>query len=77
LIDMPAGPYNEARRALIHGDLKLIVSRDTHQELFELDKDPGESNDVWRGEHGRIDAAYAQARARLREIKVTGERKSD
>jgi choline-sulfatase len=77
LIDMPAGPYNESRRALIHGDLKLIIARDAHQELFDLAKDPGESNDLWRSDKGRIAQAYAQAKARLREIKVTGERKSD
>ena len=77
LIDMPAGPFNEARRAFIHGDLKLIIARETHEELFDLAKDPGEANDLWRSDKARIEPPFAQLKARLREIKVTGERKSD
>lgn len=72
LMDMPAGPYNGARRALIHGDLKLIVSRGTHQELYDLADDPGETRDLWPTRRGEIEDAYAAAKARLREIVVTG-----
>lgn len=72
LVDMPAGPYNEARRAFIHGDWKLIVSRDSHKELFDLADDPGETKDLWGKERARIERPYELARARLREVKVTG-----
>jgi arylsulfatase A-like enzyme len=72
VIDMPAGPYNESRRAFIHGDLKLIVSRDAAKELFDLAKDPDETRDVWRDRRSEIEAAYAQAKARMRIIEVKG-----
>jgi len=75
LIDMPAGPYNDARRAFIHQDLKLIVSRGTHKELFDLAKDPAERRNIWSTDRGRIETLYAATKARLREIKVTGKRK--
>ncbi|MFS8065413.1 MAG: sulfatase-like hydrolase/transferase, partial [Byssovorax sp.] len=45
-IDMPAGPYNDAKRALIHGDLKLITSGGAHAEIYDLAKDPGERRDL-------------------------------
>jgi arylsulfatase A-like enzyme len=72
LIDMPGGPYNEARRAFIHGDLKLIISRGAHKELYDLAADPEEAKDLWRTRKGEIEDRYAAAKARLREIKVTG-----
>lgn len=72
LIDMPAGPYNEARRALIHGDLKLIVSRDAAKELYDLAKDPTEDKDVWKARRPEIEAAYALAKSHLRVIDVKG-----
>jgi arylsulfatase A-like enzyme len=72
LVDMPAGPYNEARRALIHGDLKLIVSRDAAKELYDLAKDPLEDKDVWKMRRTEVEAAYALAKSRLRVIDVKG-----
>jgi arylsulfatase A-like enzyme len=72
MIDMPGGPYNEARRAFIHGDLKLIISRGAHKELFDLASDPDETKNVWGTRRKEIEDAYAVAKARLREIKVTG-----
>jgi len=75
LIDMPAGPYNESRRAFIHGDLKLIISRDTHKELYDLAADPEESRNVWGEKHTEIEAPYAVFKKRLKEIEVTGEYK--
>jgi arylsulfatase A-like enzyme len=44
-IDMPAGPNNEERRALIHHDLKLYVSNGVRYQLFDLGSDPGETKD--------------------------------
>ena len=76
LIDMPAGPYNDARRALIHGDLKLIVSNEARFELYDLANDPGEKNNIWKTSAGQaIGPLYAAAKSRLREIRVTGKRK--
>ena len=75
LIDMPGGPYNESRRALIHGDLKLIISRGAHKELFDLAADPGEQRNLWHTRRKEIEAPYALFKSKLREIKVTGKRK--
>jgi arylsulfatase A-like enzyme len=78
LIDMPAGPFNDARRSLIHGDLKLTVSNESRRELYDLSKDEGERNNLWEAgsltdEARDMDARYARAKARLHEIRVTGE----
>lgn len=70
VIDMPGGPYNEARRALIHGDLKLIVSRDASKELYDLARDPTEAHDVWPTRRREIEAVHAVMRSRLRLIEV-------
>jgi len=77
LIDMPAGPYNDARRALIHDDLKLVLSNGVPRELYDLAHDPGERHNLWKGtpEAKAIEPHYESAKARLREIKVTGKRK--
>ncbi|EYF06203.1 sulfatase-like hydrolase/transferase [Chondromyces apiculatus] len=80
LVDMPGGPYNDARRALIHGDLKLTISNGARFELYDLAADPGEQKNLWdvadaRGKRDEIEALYAATKARMREIKVTGKRK--
>ncbi|HVY45120.1 MAG TPA: sulfatase-like hydrolase/transferase, partial [Minicystis sp.] len=78
LVDMPGGPYNDPRRSLIHGDLKLTISNGAHEELFDLAKDPDERHDLETSDpaaKAAIEPVYQAVRARLREIKVTGERK--
>jgi arylsulfatase A-like enzyme len=80
LIDMPAGPYNDARRSYIHGDLKLTISNGVRFELYDLAADPEERRNLWEAPEARplreqMEARYAAAKARLREIKVTGKRK--
>ncbi len=77
LVDMPAGPYNDARRSFIHGDVKLTISNNTAFELYDLAKDPSESENLWSKPEARGDMAdrYAAAKARLHEIRVTGPRK--
>lgn len=75
LVDMPGGPYNESRRAFIHGDLKLIVSRGAQKELFDLAEDPGELRNLWSTRKGEIEAPFAIAKKKLREIVVTGKRR--
>ena len=74
---MPAGPYNDAKRALIHGDLKLITSGGAHAEIYDLAKDPGERRDLGSDPDAvkQIQPYYDAVKARLREIRVTGERK--
>jgi choline-sulfatase len=78
LIDMPGGPYNDPRRAIIHGDLKLTVSNGTSYELYDLAKDPEERQNLWESEGApskEIASYYDVAKARLREVRVTGVRK--
>ena len=72
LVDMPAGPYNRARRAFIRGDLKLIISGGAQKELFDLKDDPGEVKNLWKTRRKDIEAYYAAAKAKLKEIVVTG-----
>ncbi len=48
-IDMPVGPYNELRRALIHGPTpgkKLIHFGGKQYRLFDLAEDPAEARDL-------------------------------
>lgn len=76
LVDMPAGPYNDARRALIHGDMKLTISNGVRFEAYDLAGDPEERKNLWgKPEAKEIEARYAAVKARLREIRVTGPRK--
>ena len=77
-VDMPPGPFNDARQALIHGDLKLIVSNGLQRELYDLGKDPEERANLW--EDGgpaakEVNELFAAQRARLREIRVKEEKK--
>lgn len=76
LVDMPAGPYNDARRSLIRGDLKLTVSNDVRFELYDLASDPEERRDLSSQPEGKeMKDYYAAVKARLREIRVTGPKK--
>jgi choline-sulfatase len=78
-IDMPDGPYNDPRRALIHGDMKLIVSNNVTHELYDLAKDPEERQNLWEDtppEAKELASLYAAAKARLKEVRVTGEKKT-
>lgn len=45
-IDMPAGPHNAERQALIEDDLKLITSGGRALGLYDLSKDPAEKKDL-------------------------------
>ncbi len=78
LIDMPDGPYNDPRRSLIHGDMKLTVSNEASFELYDLSKDPEEKSDLWdkkSPDSKAMSELYAARKALLKEIKVTGEKK--
>lgn len=77
IVDMPAGPYNDARRSFIHGDLKLTITNNATYELYDLAQDPAEAQNLWTKPEAKGDMAdrYAAAKTRLREIRVTGPRK--
>jgi arylsulfatase A-like enzyme len=75
---MPAGPYNDARRALYHGDFKLTVSGESRFDVYNLSQDPQESlnlADTDKQTLRELKERYAATKARLREVKVTGKRK--
>lgn len=67
-MDMPEGPYNERRRALITGPspgMKLIEFGEGRYELFDLAEDPEEKENL-AGDRERRQAAL-DAMSRLRE----------
>jgi choline-sulfatase len=74
-MDMPDGPYTHMRRGLIHGvtpGMKLIHFGARQYQLYDLARDPGESDDV-SGDAARMGPmldAFAAKRATLREIDV-------
>jgi choline-sulfatase len=76
LIDMPAGPFNDARRSLIHGDLKLTISNESSIELYDLAQDPEERQDLWDDpqQQKAIMPTYEMMKASLREVRVIGTR---
>ena len=77
LADMPPGPFNEARRAYIRGDMKLIVAGGVRYQLFDLATDPGEKKDLSSDKELLAEERkhYDQFRARLREVPLRPPRK--
>ena len=78
LVDMPPGPYNDGRKALIHGDRKLIVANEARFDLYDLAADPAESRNLARSDAEGLQAMkdrYAALKARMRLIEVTGKKK--
>jgi len=74
-IDMPIGPFNGVRRALISGPgagMKLIHFGGAQYQLFDLATDPQERTDLHRDKErlAPMQAAMAGFRARLKEIEV-------
>ncbi|MEP7120191.1 MAG: sulfatase-like hydrolase/transferase [Byssovorax sp.] len=76
-IDMPAGPYNDAKRAMIHGDLKLITSGGARVEIYNLATDADEKHDLGTDPEQvkQIQPYFEAVKSRLHEVRVTGERK--
>jgi len=72
LVDMPAGPYNDERRAFIHGAKKLYVSGGVRYVLFDLERDPGEKSDASDDKAllAEMKAGYQAMKAQLREVRV-------
>ncbi len=51
VIDLPATSDSDRRRAIVHGDLKLIAfSNDTYFQVFDLADDPGELHPIVKGD---------------------------
>jgi choline-sulfatase len=79
-LDMPEGPYNEVRRAIITGPtpgMKLVHFGGRRYELYDLAEDPNETKNLAGREKEKLEAAQArmqQMRARLTEIAVTAPR---
>jgi arylsulfatase A-like enzyme len=72
LVDMPAGPNNDERRAYISGDMKLTISNGVRYQLFNLAQDPGEKKDLSDDKEllKATRAKYDAFRAGLREVRV-------
>lgn len=72
-IDMPQGPYNSVRRAIITGEspgMKLIHTGGSQYALFDLAKDPNEKNDL-SSDKATLEPVLARLqamRARIKEI---------
>jgi len=74
-IDMPAGPFNMTRRALVTGTspgMKLIHLGGTQYQLFDLAKDPTEKEDLSSDKErlAPVLQAFQTARSRVQEIEV-------
>jgi arylsulfatase A-like enzyme len=77
-MDMPDGPYTHMRRGLIHGPtpgLKLIYFGGRQYQLYDLARDPNETDDLSGdpGAMGPMLEAFARKRAGLREVEVKAE----
>jgi choline-sulfatase len=67
-IDMARGPHNAERRALIEGDQKLTVSEGRVLGLYDLDRDPGEKEDLAR-DKARVTAMRDKLKAFTRRLR--------
>ncbi len=71
LVDMPPGPNNDERRALIRGGMKLYVAGAVRYTLFDLEHDPGEKNAIDdKARIAEMKARYQWHRTLLREVPV-------
>lgn len=70
LVDMPPGPFNQARRAYIRGDYKLIIAGGVRYQLFDLKNDPEEKKDLADDKQmlEQQRQHYDEFRAKLREV---------
>jgi len=71
-VDMPAGPYNGERRALIREGQKLYVSNAVRYQIFDLEKDPGEKTDIASDKAllAQMKSQYQDFKSRLHEVVV-------
>jgi arylsulfatase A-like enzyme len=70
-IELPEGPYNSLRRAVIDGGWKLVERGSGRFELYDLNTDPGEHTDLVRtrgDELARMRAVMESVRASLHTV---------
>ncbi len=70
--DLPEGPFNGTRRAMIDWPYKLLVRNARRPELFDLSTDPLERSDLSQSQPealSRVRARYEQVRAGLRDVR--------
>ena len=76
VLDLPGDDLQEQRRAIIDGNLKLILSgQDERAALFDLEVDPEERHDLAAAGDARLEhmlALYARVSARMASGKVHG-----
>ena len=76
-IDMPDGPFNDMRRAVLTGPspgIKLIDFGSNRYELYDLRFDPNETKNIAASDPTQLRAAkevLARIRGSLREVTVT------
>ena len=76
--DLPEDEFNERRRALIHGQTKIIAfGRDARFSVFDLATDPGEKKDLVRDKDSaelvsEMKARYLEASKRIQDVAPTG-----
>jgi arylsulfatase A-like enzyme len=71
LVDMPAGPNNDERRALLRGGKKLYVANSVRFTLFDLQNDPAEKNaSDDKALIADMKARYQAEKAQLREVAI-------
>ncbi len=70
LVDLPMTSDNGRRRALVHGDEKLICfDNDNYCKLFDLAKDPLEKDPIMKGDEAHaMKERYREATARWKEV---------
>jgi arylsulfatase A-like enzyme len=71
-VDMPAGPNNGERRALIREGHKLYVSNAVRYQIFDLERDPGEKTDISDDKAllAQLKGQYQTFKSRLHEVAV-------
>jgi choline-sulfatase len=76
LLDLPADSNNPERRALIDGDLKLLVfGNDYRFDLYDVVQDPGETDNLAKkrpDDLARMKALYEQVWTPLHKVKPYG-----
>jgi arylsulfatase A-like enzyme len=72
LVDMPAGPNNDERRAFIHEGRKLYISNAVRYQLFDLESDPAEKHDLSGDKEllAEMKTRYQAFRSGMREVIV-------
>jgi hypothetical protein len=60
VLDLPEDSHNPKVRAIVRGDLKLIVYGEGRKELYDLSSDPGELRDIAKSEPDKLATMKAE-----------------